>query len=97
MRLFNADTANEWILQILQQWENVDLVIVYDNPPCHSRLETATGTAVTLLRLAPYSPMLNPIETIWSKIKSFVKNTIGIPDVVASGVIKQRLVTWNIL
>lgn len=95
---FNAGAANEWILQLMQQWENggnqlVDLVIVCDNAPCHARLATAlNGTAVTLLKLAPYSPMLNPIETIWSKIKTFVKNTMRIPDVAAPGVMEQRLV-----
>ena len=27
----------------------------------------------SILRLAPYSPMLNPVETAWSVIKAFLK------------------------
>lgn len=93
---FNAAAANEWILHLLQQWENggnqlADLVIVCDNAPCHSRLEEVLNN-VEVLRLAPYSPMLNPIETIWSKIKSYIKSNMGIPEVVAPGVVEQRLV-----
>lgn len=44
---FNAaDAANEWILQLTQQWENgrnqqVDLLMVCDNAPCNARFATA--------------------------------------------------------
>lgn len=95
---FTADSAIAWVRNLMVQWENggnelADLVIVCDNAPCHSRLETAlNGTTATLLRLAPYSPMLNPIETIWSKIKTYVRTHLGIPPVAAPGVIEQRLV-----
>jgi len=34
----------------------------------------ATGAGV--LFLPPYSPELNPIEPIWSKVKSFIKKTV---------------------
>jgi transposase len=65
------------------------LVIVCDNAPCHSRLEAVTnGTTVTLLRLGPYSPMLNPIEAIWSKVKCYTKTHLRVPQVVAPGVIE---------
>lgn len=45
-----------------------------------------------MLRLGPYSPMLNPIEIIWSKIKSHVKTNLTIPNFNAPGVGEQRLV-----
>ena len=35
--------------------------------------------------------MLNPIETIWSKIKTFVKTHLQVPLVEPPGVIAQRL------
>ena len=61
------------------------ILIVIDNAPSHSRaenqlhqkLQTLDPTAfdaVELLRLAPYSPSLNPIENYWSKFKAQVKN-----------------------
>lgn len=99
---FKAEDANEWLVAVLQRWVEMgnhlgDLVIVCDNAPCHARLETAInnfqGTEkATLLRLGPYSPMLNPIENIWSKIKTFVKGHIGIPTTTGPGVIDQRMV-----
>lgn len=94
---FTAETANNWIRQVMDIWQNQgnqleDLVIVCDNAPCHSHLEEAINeTNATLLRLAPYSPMLNPIENIWSKIKSFVKANLRVPVVGRPGVIEQRL------
>lgn len=95
---FTANLAYNWAITLLQHWQEmgnqlVDLVIVCDNAPCHSRLEEVTnGTGATLLRLGPYSPMLNPIETIWSKIKCFTKTHLRVPQVVAPGVVEQRLV-----
>lgn len=94
---FTAELANAWVTSLLQRWQNLgnqldDLVIVCDNAPCHSRLETVfEDTPAVLLRLAAYSPMLNPIETIWSKIKCHVKTYITVPQVAAPGVVEQRL------
>ncbi|EGZ05750.1 hypothetical protein PHYSODRAFT_532654 [Phytophthora sojae] len=54
-----------------------DVVLVLDNAPCHCRAEEVFGEAefepATLLRLGPYSPMLNPIENVFSTFKSLVK------------------------
>ena len=49
-------------------------------------------TEATLLHLGPYSPMLNPIKNIWSKIKSYVKTHLRLRQVVPPGVGQQRLV-----
>lgn len=95
---FNSQAANRWLESLMISWENAgnrlhDLVIVCDNAPCHSRLEEVTNnTPVILLRLAPYSPMLNPIETIWSKIKCYVKQNLQVPVAVGQGLQEQRLV-----
>ena len=95
---FSHRSANDWMTTLLQRWQEMgnqldDLVVVCDKAPCHSRFETVfEDTAATLLRLAPYSPMLNPIEIIWSKIKTFIKNRLRIPMVEVPGVGEQRLV-----
>lgn len=75
---------------------DVDLetvVLVCDNAPCHRRLETivAQHQKLVLLRLGPYSPMLKPIENIWSKLKAEVKRN-RIPSVHGPGVGEQRMV-----
>ena len=95
---FTTDAANAWMTSLLEHWVNGgnhldDLVIVCDNAPCHSRLENViAGSGATLLRLAPYSPMLNPIESIWSKVKAHVKLNLRNPPVAGPGVGQQRLV-----
>ncbi|KAG3107435.1 hypothetical protein PI124_g12700 [Phytophthora idaei] len=54
-----------------------DVVLVIDNAPCHCRAESVFEEEefldATLLRLGPYSPMLNPIENVPSMIKASVK------------------------
>ena len=52
-------------------------VLVIDNAPAHSEIELVFEepefSNFSLLRLGPYSPQLNPIENIWSIVKSHVK------------------------
>jgi transposase len=65
------------------------IVVVIDNAPAHSRAEEVVqedafqGTQV--LRLAPYSPMLNAIETIWSMVKARLKASLqgGFEELIA--------------
>ncbi len=51
--------------------------MVIDNAPCHSNIEEVFKMDEHkdnyLLRWDPYSPMLNPIENIWSIVKANVK------------------------
>ncbi|OWZ05982.1 Transposase [Phytophthora megakarya] len=57
------------------------IVIVTDNAPAHSQVETLeremlvedgilNRNMLVVLRLAPYSPMLNPIEGCWNVLKA---------------------------
>ena len=53
-------------------------VVILDNATSHYdddaiAMIEATGAGVVFL--PPYSPELNPIENIWSKVKSFIKKT----------------------
>ena len=86
---FKADDADEWLRQLLRdRAEDHDLsnvVIICDNAPCHSHFERVISeqefSGTELLRLAPYSCMLNPIENIWSKVKNYVKTSLANPPV----------------
>jgi transposase len=51
------------------------VVLVIDNAPAHSRSEILVPTLPTLaiIRLGPYSPMLNPIENCFSVLKASIK------------------------
>ena len=69
-----------------------DTLFVCDNAPCHAHLDSLAQTGgITILRLGPYSPMLNPLETIWSKLKSQVKSQMNVPVVHGVGLGEQRL------
>ncbi|POM74901.1 Hypothetical protein PHPALM_8064 [Phytophthora palmivora] len=54
------------------------MVLVLDNAPCHCRAEQGFEETefldATLLRLGPYSPMLNPIKNVFSTFKTAVKS-----------------------
>lgn len=65
------------------------VVVVTDNAPAHSDAEelardllVADGILnehkLVLLRLAPYSPMLNPIEGCWSVLKASMKRFMSV-------------------
>lgn len=58
-----------------------------DNAPAHSQFEVLTrdmlvadgvvnGNRLVILRLGPYSPMLNPIEGCWSVMKASMKKRL---------------------
>ena len=68
---FSGIAAKEWMEAALQSWIErgnalQDVVVVCDNAPCHNGLNSLfEDSAAELLRLGPYSPMLNPCETLW--------------------------------
>lgn len=55
------------------------MVVICDNAPYHSRLESiVNATSAILLRLSPYCPMFNPTDTMWSKIKAYAKTALRV-------------------
>ncbi|GMF12595.1 unnamed protein product [Phytophthora lilii] len=82
---FTADLANEFIRRFLRHIQAStplnELVLVLDNAPCHSSakdvFEEQEFQDAELLRLGPYSPMLNPIENVFSVYKSAVKRFLA--------------------
>ncbi|KAG4054603.1 hypothetical protein PC123_g10270 [Phytophthora cactorum] len=54
-----------------------DVVLVLDNAPCHCRAESVFEATefldAKMLRLGQYSPMLNPIENVFSSFTASVK------------------------
>lgn len=81
---FKKDNAKAWMKTCLRQSLiklGVPIVMVIDNAPCHSKIEEILQLDEfkenKILRLAPYSPMFNPIENIWSVVKSHVKRELS--------------------
>jgi transposase len=84
---FKNDTCNAWVRRCLQAaiasgHQAADIVLVIDNAPAHSKIEQVLDEEEfhggVVLRLAPYSPMLNPIEHVWSAVKAHIKNSMQI-------------------
>lgn len=73
---YYSNTCAEWIYIILQKINAQNLVVVCDNSTLYTNIELEmaqqSGGMATILRLPSYSPMLNPMETIWQKIKQSV-------------------------
>ena len=54
----------------------VDDVVIWDNLPGHKLqrvINLVEARGATVLFLPPYSPDLNPIEMLWSKLKSIIR------------------------
>ena len=75
--------CHQWLRNLLLQLQEPlqNVVIVCDNAPVHSELELVAEEeefeGVEILRLAPYSAPLNPIEECWSVLKSHVKQEMA--------------------
>jgi len=94
---FTANEANTWLQDVLSSLSRFNIlasetVVVADNAPCHSRLNVeASNHGALILKLGPYSPMLNPVETLWSKLKAHVKSNLSVPSVSGTALGEQRL------
>ena len=82
---FTIHLANEYVRTCLREarqfFAGQPVVMVVDNAPCHNQIESVFEESEfegnVLLRLGPYSPMLNPIESAWSKIKATAKRLLA--------------------
>jgi transposase len=89
---FKKEGCQEWLRSLLRSiTENLSqIVIVCDNAPVHSNLETVLEeeefVGATILRLGPYSAPLNPIEECWSVFKAHMKKLLndGLEDMLTA-------------
>jgi transposase len=73
----NADVFEAFVGQVLVPQLRAGDVVVLDNLSSHKRAATRTlieAAGATLLFLPPYSPDLNPIEMVFSKIKQLLRS-----------------------
>lgn len=55
-----------------------NVVVICDNAPIHCQMvRTLEEKQIAVLRLAPYSPPLNPIEAVWNDIKTHVRGQLA--------------------
>ena len=81
---YKKEDCCEWFRRLLCKLSEplANVVIVCDNAPIHVSLEKVLEEeafeGATLLRLAPYSAPLNPIEECWSVVKSEIKKLLNV-------------------
>ena len=78
---FKYADFNEWIEELLTVCTNQGVerpTLIVDNAPAHAQAETVVEghEDVQLLRLHPYSYLINPIELVWSVLKSHIKQSM---------------------
>ena len=72
----NGELFREYIVQCLVPELKTGDIIVMDNLSSHKVegvIEPIIAAGATVRYLPPYSPDLNPIELMWSKIKAFLR------------------------
>lgn len=72
----NGETFREYIEQHLTPTLREGDIVVMDNLRCHKVegiKQAIEKVGAHVLYLPPYSPDLNPIEQMWSKIKAFLR------------------------
>ena len=76
-----ADDCVNWfqeLIELCNERRIEEPTIIFDNAPAHLRVETLSVQYphVHFLRLAPYSYLLNPIELVWSILKTEIKSKL---------------------
>ncbi|OAF69664.1 hypothetical protein A3Q56_02603 [Intoshia linei] len=80
---FRKESAQEWMKNCLRkekQKYNRPVVVVIDNALVHSDIKSILlipeFSEHSFLRIGSYSPMLNPIETVWSSVNAKIKRSL---------------------
>ncbi len=69
--LVNTSIINQFLEQFSRSLEpDVQAVLIWDGAGFHRSGQLVCPANVTLLRLPPYSPELNPIENLWHDLRS---------------------------
>lgn len=72
----NREIFKEYLSDYLAASLRPGDIVIMDNLPCH-KVDGVTAiieqTGASVLYLPPYSPDLNPIEMMWSKIKAYLR------------------------
>ena len=65
----NTDSMSRFLLQVSEAHKDEFIVMVVDGASSHRSKELKVPENVSLIRLPPYSPELNPAEQIWNMLR----------------------------
>jgi transposase len=92
----DGDSFLAYVEQVLCPTLHAGDIVVLDNLSSHTgaKVEKAiAGRKARLLFLPPYSPDLNPIEKMWSKVKQFLRQAKARTAEALEQAIRQALAT----
>ena len=72
----DADVFTAYVQHVLAPGLHVGDIVILDNLPPHKIAAVAAAihaAGAEVLFLPPYSPDLNPIEPMWSKVKAYLR------------------------
>ena len=65
----NTDSMSRFLLQVSETHKDEFIVMLVDGASSHRSKELKVPENVSLIRLPPYSPELNPAEQIWNVLR----------------------------
>ena len=71
-----GDITKVFLLELKKQHPDKEVVLVWDNAPCHRRKDLHEIEGLTLIHLPSYSPELNPAERYFEEIRRITANRI---------------------
>lgn len=71
-----SDITKIFLLELKKKHPNEEVVLVWDNAPCHRRKDLQNIKGLTLINLPSYSPELNPAERYFEEIRRETANRI---------------------
>ena len=91
----NTVTMNVFLRQVSQRHCEEFVVMVLDGAPSHRSVQLEIPENMTLLRLPPYSPELNPVEHLWDELreKEFANKVF---DSLDSAIAQLALGMWRL-
>jgi len=76
----NGDIFKEYVAKCLAPTLKAGDIVIMDNLSSHKvegAIDPIIGIGAKVLYLPPYSPDLNPIEMLWSKMKAYLRKVRG--------------------
>ena len=105
----NTDNMSRFILQVSEAHRDEFIVMVVDGASSHRSKELNVPENVSLIRLPPYSPELNPAEQIWNVLRrDYFANRVfdslnaateqaelGLAEMAANKLAVRQLTNWH--
>ena len=72
----NTEAEYIFLTELKKQHPDEHVVVVLDNAPCHRPHVLHSIEGLTLIKLPPYSPELNPVERFFEEVRRSTANQI---------------------